>query len=77
MSRKPSVIYCPNCERIGRPTLRVNRLHRKCAYCKIPLVYVGEYFVKADGGFLWTGTRWIPVEELGTTEGVLAAQRHD
>jgi len=72
VSRKPSVIQCPGCNR-----LRVNRLHRKCAICKIPLVYVGEYFVKADGGFLWTGTRWIPVEELGETEGVLAAQRHD
>ena len=77
MSRKPSIIQCPNCERRGKRTLRVNRLHRKCAICKIPLVYVGEYFVKADGGFLWTGSRWIPVEELGNTEGVLAAQRHD
>jgi len=57
--------------------MRVNRLLRRCAYCKIPLVYVGEYFLKADGGFLWSGTRWIPVEELGESEGVLAAQRHD
>ena len=66
MSRKPSVIICPGCK-----TMRVNRLHRKCARCKIPLVYVGEYFVKADGGFLWTGSEWVPVEELGQTVGVL------
>jgi len=72
MSRKPSVIICPGCK-----GMRVNRLLRRCALCKIPLVYVGEYFLKADGGFLWSGTRWIPVEELGESEGVLAAQRHD
>jgi len=58
-NRKPSVIVCPGCR-----GMRVNRLHRKCALCKIPLIYVGEFFVREDGGFIWTGKEWMPMEEL-------------
>jgi len=59
MSKKPPVILCPKCK-----AMRVNRLHRKCAVCKIPLIYVGEFFVRGDGGFIWTGKDWMSVEDI-------------
>lgn len=53
---------CPSCGR-----LNISRYQRRCRYCRIKLIYVGETWVTGESGYIWIGRDgWIPLSQYET-----------
>ena len=59
---RPDVILCPVCN-----CMACNRLHRRCRFCGVQLVYVGEPIEEGELAFVWDSDNevWVNVDDLG------------